>query len=362
MVITNNLEKLRETIGSNIDEEVIDNQQMFDLLPLDVNEFDMYIFHDTEKEIKVPSNIYKITSEKENDTYTRYQYKRIDKILNGKYVANVTLNSIKQELTTYKEHLASNKLAIVQVGNLEASNLYIRKKIALCSELSIEAIHLKFDENITQEQLINEINKLNKDVTVNAILVQSPLPDHIDFLTISSSINPYKDIDCFNPYNVGLMTIKKDDNYILPCTPWGCIQLLNFYNISLSQKNIVVIGRSNIVGKPLAQLCTQLDATVTICHSKTPNLKEITKSADIIFSAIGKPKLINSSYLKSDCICVDVGISYDDNNKLCGDFDFDDVYKKVKYISPVPNGVGPMTLATLFENYLKLLKIKLNLR
>jgi len=248
------------------------------------------------------------------------------------------------------------KLVIVQVGDNQASNLYIRNKLKVANELGVLAEHLKFPETISQKELLDNIEKLNNDLTVHGILVQLPLPKHINEEQVIEKISPKKDVDCFHPTNIGYMWSKRyKDIDLAPCTAKGIIELLKMYQIDLVGKHVVVIGRSNIVGKPLAALFLNENATVTICHSKTINLSQITKQADILVSAIGKPKFINSNFINKNQIVIDVGINKDEQGKLCGDVDFDNVKNIVSYITPVPGGVGPMTVIMIMQNLYNLI-------
>ncbi|MGL4950866.1 MAG: dihydrofolate reductase [Mycoplasma sp.] len=291
-------------------------------------------------------------------------YKSIHpKILNGKKVSNVIKKNLKKELVTLVEkYKQTPKLTIVQVGDDFASSVYIKNKIKLGNEIGIEVDHVKYESTISQSELTANINKLNNDKSVNGILIQLPLPKTIDENEISQVINPIKDVDCFNPINVGHIWTNPKSNLVntIPCTPGGIMELLKFYNINLTSKKVVIVGRSNIVGKPLVSLFLSEDSTVEICHSKTNDLKTICKGADILVAAIGKPNFINKEFVKDGAIVIDVGINRDEHNKLCGDVDYHDVIKHVEYISPVPMGVGPMTLAMLMKNILHCYKKQLS--
>lgn len=246
-------------------------------------------------------------------------------------------------------------LAVIIVGANKASKIYVKNKEKACEECGFKSIKYELDENTTELELIELLNKLNKDDNINAILVQLPLPKHINENRISESIQPDKDVDCFNPINVGKFFNNKNTDYndmILPCTANGCLKLIksinNYQNIE--GKRAVIIGRSNIVGKPIAQLLLNENCTVTIVHSKTKNLAEITIQADIIVIAIGKPKFLKKDMIKKDALIIDVGINRLNNSTICGDVDFEDVKDKCLFITPVPKGVGPMTIACLMEN------------
>ena len=266
-------------------------------------------------------------------------------ILNGKTLSE----KIRQELRE-KILVESKKpcLAVVLAGDNEASQIYVRNKLKAAEEILIgTSLHL-FDNNVTQEELEALISKLNQDKDVNGIMVQLPLPKQIDEKKILNLINPEKDVDGFHPYNVGLLQ-NNDSAAVLAATPKGIIRLLEEHNIEFEGKNAVVIGRSQIVGKPIAMLLLNKDCTVTIAHSKTSNLENLVKQADIVVSACGCPKLIKSSWLKKGAVVVDVGINRI-NGKLCGDVDFDEAKEVASHITPVPGGVGPMTIAMLLEN------------
>ncbi len=275
-------------------------------------------------------------------------------ILDGKKVANEILEEIKEKVTKLdkKPHLA-----VVLVGNDLASQIYVRNKKKTANMLGITSTVLELPEETKEEVLLNEIKKLNKDSDVTGILVQMPLPKHIDKMKVIMAIDPKKDVDCFTPENVGKLSIGMEP-YFYPVTPQGIMILLKRYGIEVAGKHAVIIGRSNIVGKPMIQLLLKNDATVTVCHSKTENLEEIIKTADIVISAVGK-KVVRCKMVKNKAVFVDVGISRDTNGKLTGDLNweldfknFDEVLEYFEYISPVPGGVGPMTIASLMLNVL----------
>ena len=266
-------------------------------------------------------------------------------IIDGKKISSDIRQEIKIELSE------KPGLAVILVGEDSASQVYVRNKEKACQEVGFNSFFYKMNYNITEKSLIDLIKMLNENCNVHGILVQLPLPDHINEDNVIKAINPEKDVDCFHPYNLGRLVTGNAD--FLPCTPAGVIELLKRSNIEIAGKECVIIGRSNIVGKPLAMLMLQENATVTICHSKTKNLKDICKRADILISAIGKAKFVNSSYVKKNAVVIDVGINRDEDGKLCGDVDFDDVIDRVSYITPVPGGVGPMTITMLLKNTLK---------
>ena len=282
------------------------------------------------------------------------------KIINGKEIAQNLRNELKHEITRIKEkHNKVPGLAVVQVGNVAASSVYVKAKTKNAKEVGIEVFNYHFEDSISQNDLLQIINKLNNQSNVNGILVQLPLPKNINEQIILDSIHPDKDADGFHPLNVGKLSIasNNDNNLIIPCTPYGCLIMLKGLDIELSGKNAVVIGRSNIVGKPMAQLLLKESCTVTIAHSKTLNLASVCKQADILVAAVGQPKMIKGDWIKNDAIVIDVGINriqYEQNGeiktKLIGDVDYDEVEKKASAITPVPGGVGPMTIACLLRN------------
>ena len=278
-------------------------------------------------------------------------------IIDGLSYANKIINNIKYEVNKLK---VKPKLVVILVGNDNASQIYVKNKQKRCLEVGIESEVLHFDEKIKQDKLLDIIKQLNEDISVNAILVQMPLPNHINSNLIIETISPLKDVDGFHPYNVGKLALNMTP-YSVACTPCGILKLLNAYNIEIKGKHVVIIGRSNIVGRPLALLLLNNDATVTVCHSKTENLKQITQTADILISAIGKAHFINSTFIKENAVIIDVGINRDKNNKLTGDVDFNDVFEKCNFITPVPKGVGPMTIAMLLQNTLDLYKTQNNI-
>lgn len=269
-------------------------------------------------------------------------------LIDGKLISSQIKDELKAEVAELREKGITPCLAVIQVGNDPASCVYVNNKKKACAYIGIESLSYELDEQISQEELLTIIDELNHNEMVNGILVQLPLPKHIDENTVIHSIAPEKDVDGFHPETVGNMCIGSKG--FLPCTPAGVIQLLKRSNIDIEGKECVVIGRSNIVGKPMAMLLLRENGTVTITHSRTKDLKEITKRADILVAAIGKPKFVTSEYVKEGTVVIDVGIHRNENNKLCGDVDFDDVIGKVSAITPVPGGVGPMTIAMLMNN------------
>lgn len=269
-------------------------------------------------------------------------------LLDGKTTSNLIKEELKEKIRQIKEKYNQEPhLAIIQVGNISASNIYIRNKIRDCNEIGIIPHHIQFSEETKKEELEKKITELNNDQSINGIIVQLPLPKHLDERAIIEKIDPIKDVDGFAITNKGALFCNLDTMY--PATPKGIMILLERYNIEIEGKRAVVVGRSNIVGKPIAMMLLNKNATVTICHSRTRDLKEICKTADILISCVGKTKMITSDMVKKDAVIVDVGMNRDENGKLCGDVDFDNVKNIASYISPVPGGVGPMTIASLLE-------------
>lgn len=274
-------------------------------------------------------------------------------ILDGKTLANKITNNISEKVSKLDK---KPKLAVVIVGNNPASEIYVRNKQLKAESIGFESLVIPLPADISEENLLEHIYILNEDTNINAILVQLPLPEHINKKRIIEAIDPIKDVDGFTSYNFGRLALGYKP-YAVPCTPKGIIRILDEYNIDLTGKNVVVIGRSNIVGKPVALLLEQRNATVTIAHSKTQNLKEITKKADIIVSAIGKPNFLTTDYISKNTIIIDVGINRTENG-LAGDVDFKNVKELCSHITPVPGGVGPMTIAMLMENTLELFSLQ----
>lgn len=275
-------------------------------------------------------------------------------LLSGKEVSQAIREEIKQEVERLKEQNIQPGLAVVLVGEDAASQVYVRNKHKACLELGYYSEVHRLPVDTTQDQLLDLIHTLNEQVTIHGILVQLPLPGHIEEKAIIDAIAVYKDVDGFHPVNVGNMVIGDDS--LLPCTPAGVIEILKRYNIEIAGKHAVVIGRSNIVGKPVSLLLQRENATVTMCHSRTSNMKELTKQADIIIAAIGKANFIDATFVKPGAVVVDVGINRLDNGKLAGDVDFESVQPISSAITPVPGGVGPMTITMLMHNTLRAAK------
>lgn len=269
-------------------------------------------------------------------------------IIDGKLVAQEVKAKVSKKVKELQENGIAPGLAVIIIGNNPASRIYVNNKKKACAEVSIYSKEYALPDTTSQKELIELISKLNNDDSINGILVQLPLPNHINEKAVIEAIDPLKDVDAFHEINVGKIMIGEYD--LLPCTPAGIIELLNSQNIEIEGKHCVVVGRSNIVGKPMAMLLLHRNGTVTICHSKTKNLKKICKNADILIAAVGKAKFITSDMVKKGAVVIDVGMNKDENNKLCGDVDFDNVKKIASYITPVPGGVGPMTIAMLMKN------------
>ncbi len=277
-------------------------------------------------------------------------------ILNGKELAKKIRTNLKVEVEELKKQKKYPKLAVIMVGNDQASSIYVKNKSKACDEIGIDFEEYLLPEETTMQELLSLITKLNGEKEVKGILLQSPIPAHLDIQKAFETINPKKDVDGFHPISVGQACIGQDT--FIPCTPLGIVRLLEEYKIPIEGKNVVILGRSNIVGKPLMQCMLKKNATVTICHSKTRNIQEITKQADILIVAIGKPKFITEEMVKENAVVIDVGMNRLENGKLCGDIDFEGVEKKASYITPVPGGVGPMTIAMLMQNVVKATKME----
>lgn len=274
------------------------------------------------------------------------------KILDGKKYRDELLEKYKYQIESENLQI---RLDIILVGNDYSSQIYVRNKIKYCEFVGIKTVLHHLDENIKEEELIELINDLNNDNSVTGIILQSPIPDHINFKKCAGLIDSKKDIDGFTMKNID--SLYHNQELLVPCTVKGIIKLLEHYNIPIQGKNVVIVGRGEIVGKPLSLALTNRNATVTLCHSKTKNLGEITKNAEILISAVGKEKLITGDMVKNDFIGVDVGITRTSEGKICGDFDFENVKEKASYITPVPGGVGPMTIAMIIDNLIYTCKL-----
>lgn len=269
-------------------------------------------------------------------------------IIDGKSIAKQIQGEVSKEVASLKSKGIVPCLAVVIVGNDPASQVYVKNKKKACDEVGIKGIEHALPESTTEEDLISLVKKLNADKDVHGILVQLPLPKHINSETVLETINPAKDVDCFHPINYGKLLIGSRS--LKPCTPSGIIKLLDSVDADLKGKNAVVVGRSNIVGKPVALMLLERHATVTICHSRTIDLPKIISNADIVVAAIGKPGFIKGSWIKKGAVVIDVGMNKGKDGKLCGDVEFDEAAKRALYITPVPGGVGPMTIAMLLKN------------
>ena len=272
-------------------------------------------------------------------------------IIDGKELAKKIRASLKIECEELKQKNINSKLAVIMVGEDPASKVYVRNKSRACEDVGIEYEEYLLDSKITQKELIELIEKLNNDKTVNGILLQSPIPSNLDINEAFRTISSEKDVDGFNPVNVGKLVLNQDT--FVSCTPYGIMKMFEEYDIDLTGKNVVILGRSNIVGKPLIHCCLNKNATVTSCHSKTQNLAQKAKEADILISAIGKANFVTADMVKDGAVVIDVGINRLNNGKITGDVDFESVKEKASYITPVPGGVGPMTIAMLMNNVIK---------
>lgn len=272
-------------------------------------------------------------------------------IIDGKALAKKIRNNLKIDCEKLKENGIVPKLAVILVGNDNASKTYVKNKSKACEDVGIAFEEFILEEKIKQEELIKLIKTLNEDKSVYGILLQSPIPKELDINEAFKTISPEKDVDGFNPINVGKLALNQDT--FVSCTPYGIMKMFEEYNINLEGKKLTIIGRSNIVGKPLIQCCLNKNATVTICHSKTENLKEHTLNSDIIIAAIGKNKFLTADMVKEGVVIIDVGINRNEDGKLVGDVDFENIVDKASYITPVPGGVGPMTIAMLMNNIIK---------
>ena len=272
--------------------------------------------------------------------------------ISGKDISLKIKDEIKEEIEKIKVHYPRvPQLAVILVGDNQASQTYVRNKERGCQYVGMDSLVIRHEESFTEEQLLAEIEMLNQNDQVDGILVQLPLPRHLCEDRVLEAIDPSKDVDGFHPANVARLFLGQHS--LVPCTPKGMMVLLDQIGYDLTGKEVVVVGRSHIVGKPVALLCLQSNATVTIAHSHTENLKEVCQRADVLIAAVGKAKMINRDYVKDGAVVLDVGINRDDNNKLCGDVDYEDVKDKVYAITPVPGGIGPMTITMLLKNTLE---------
>jgi methylenetetrahydrofolate dehydrogenase (NADP+)/methenyltetrahydrofolate cyclohydrolase len=279
-------------------------------------------------------------------------------IINGKEIAEAVRQEISKEVQQLREKNIVPGLAVILVGDNQASQTYVRNKQKACEDLGMHSILIKKPAELSQEELIQSIDELNQDDSIHGILVQLPLPGHIQEKAIIEAISPDKDVDGFHPINIGRMMTGQDA--FLPCTPYGVMVMLEHIDYDLEGKHVVIVGRSNIVGKPAGQLFLNANATVTYCHSKTRDLAYYTKQADVVVAAVGKRDTITSDHIKEGAVVIDVGMNRNDEGKLCGDVAFDDVKNKASYITPVPKGVGPMTITMLMKNTVKSAQKTLN--
>ena len=277
-------------------------------------------------------------------------------VISGKEVSAKVREEVRRECEALKEEGITPGLAVIIVGDDPASRVYVNNKKKACAEVGFVSEEYALPAETTQQELMELIAKLNEDDRINGILCQLPLPRHLDEKEVINAISPAKDVDAFHPFNVGKIMIGDYD--FLPCTPAGVMELIHYAGISAEGKTCVIVGRSNIVGKPMAMLLLHENGTVTICHSRTRNLKEICLGADILVAAVGKPRFITADMVKEGAVVLDVGINRDENGKLCGDVDYASVEPKASYITPVPGGVGPMTIAMLMKNTLKAAKLQ----
>ena len=276
-------------------------------------------------------------------------------ILDGKSLSQKVLMSLKSEVEYLKNDGIQPKLAVIMIGNDESSKIYVRNKSVACEKVGIQYEEHLLNENVQMEECLALIEQLNNRNDITGILLQSPIPKHLNINKAIQAISYKKDVDGFHPINTGKLILNQE--CLVSCTPYGIMRILEEYNIKVEGKNAVVIGRSNIVGKPMLSCLLNKDATVTACHSKTKNLEEYTKRADILVCAVGKPKFITKEMVKEGAVIIDVGINRGEDGKVCGDVDFENVQEKVSYITPVPGGVGPMTVAMLMNNVVKAAKL-----
>lgn len=277
-------------------------------------------------------------------------------LIDGKKISNEIKNELKIEILKLKEKNIKPGLGLILVGDRKDSKTYVKMKKKACDEIGIYNLDIILDSNVSQKKIIECVEELNNNKDIHGILIQLPLPSHINKYEVLQKVRLDKDVDGFHPTNIGNLSLNRLNNLLVPCTPRGCIELLDRYKIEIKKKHVVIIGRSNIVGMPLALLLLHRDATITICHSHTEDVKSITKKADILIVACGKTKMVKKDWINENCIIIDIGINaIDDNTKksgyrLVGDVDFEDVINKTKAITPVPGGVGPMTIAMLLKH------------
>lgn len=281
-------------------------------------------------------------------------------LISGKEIQELTFKEIREEVQSLKDKGIEACLAVIIVGNDPASRVYVNNKKKACETVGIKSLEYALPEETTTEELLDLIGKLNSDETVNGILCQLPVPKHINKLAVIESISPKKDVDCFHPVNVGKLSLGRAQ--LVPCTPAGVIRMLDVAGVEIEGKRAVVIGRSDIVGKPMGIMLMERNATVTVCHSKTKDLSSITKQADILVATVGKQKLVTADMVKEGAVVIDVGINRNGEGKLCGDVDFENVAPRCSKITPVPGGVGPMTITMLMKNTVTATKIQNNIK
>ena len=281
-------------------------------------------------------------------------------LISGKEIQELTFKEIREEVQSLKDKGIEACLAVIIVGNDPASRVYVNNKKKACETVGIKSLEYALPEETTTEELLDLIGKLNSDETVNGILCQLPVPKHINKLAVIESISPEKDVDCFHPVNVGKLSLGRAQ--LVPCTPAGVIRMLDVAGVEIEGKRAVVIGRSDIVGKPMGIMLMERNATVTVCHSKTKDLSSITKQADILVATVGKQKLVTADMVKEGAVVIDVGINRNGEGKLCGDVDFENVAPHCSKITPVPGGVGPMTITMLMKNTVTATKIQNNIK
>ena len=277
-------------------------------------------------------------------------------LIDGKLVSQSVKDRIRDEVAVLKENGKEITLAVIIVGDDPASRVYVNNKKKACELVGFRSEEYALPASATQEELLDLVHKLNEKEDINGILVQLPLPKHLDDKAVIEAINPVKDVDAFHAVNVGKIMLGEYD--FLPCTPAGVMEMLHSYSIPVEGRECVVIGRSNIVGKPMGMLLLHENGTVTICHSRTKNLKEVCARADILVAAVGIPKFVKADMVKEGAVVIDVGMDRDENGRLCGDVDFENVKEKCSFITPVPGGVGPMTIATLMKNTIKACRLQ----
>ncbi len=278
-------------------------------------------------------------------------------LIDGKALAKSIRENLKEEVDELKKNGINPRLAVIMVGDDKASKVYVKNKSKACEEIGVDYKEYLLEEDTTMDELLNLIHILNVDKNIHGILLQSPLPKQLDINEAFKEIATEKDVDGFNPINVGKLSLNQD--CFVSCTPYGIIKMLECYNVPLEGAHAVIVGRSNIVGKPLLQCLLNKNATVTICHSKTKDLANTTKNADIVIAALGKPNFIKADMVREGAVVIDVGINRNEEGKIVGDVDFEDVSKKASYITPVPGGVGPMTIAMLMVNVVKAAKARM---